>query len=135
MLTFQSAAPQQLIAQRIRHACGSVRPFRLHLTDIQVSDFWGKPDLRIVMLADSNGSSSGVHRLRTRALESLGDTDLELIEGGPLVPHLTLTTGVPTLDAARLCEAAATLNIEFDVDGVHLSMPNNEVSLPLGARV
>jgi hypothetical protein len=98
-----------------------------------MDDFWGKEGMKIVMLADSTPDPHGVYELRTTILRALIDIDLELLEAGPFVPHVTLTNGASIRDASRLLEAAAVLSFEFQVDVVQLSMTAREISLRLGS--
>jgi 2'-5' RNA ligase len=108
-----SLAPD-VVAARMREACAGAETFEAAFTRPIRQSYWDKPGLEIVMLvAEREADTAGVLHLRERLLTSLSALGLELAEGGPYVPHVTLTTGLPAAEAGVLESAAAGLDLRF----------------------
>jgi hypothetical protein len=116
------------LVQAVQRMCAAHPPFLIHLDEVVSDRHWRDPRLNAVMLVSCQRDEEGCRAL-VRLRESLRaeleplkrDVHPELSARG-YVPHLSLTLGVPELDAARLLEMARAsgLEVEFTVENICL---------------
>lgn len=113
-----SRPPQELV-QVFQEACAGVGAFQVAFTEPVREGYWDKPGLEIVMLVGEKPEDvAKVLELRQRLLDAFLPAGLALMEGGEYVPHVTLTTGLPPEDAARLEGLATGIDLRFTVNEV-----------------
>ncbi len=123
LLNFETDADEAVLLQRTAVACSELPSFRLVLDHAIHDTYLGKPGLDIVMLVASEKSPGyeAVLTLSQHLLAAFADLinlDTTVPEDGEFLPHLTLTSGVPSEEAIALCEEAENLHIAFDVTAV-----------------
>jgi hypothetical protein len=98
----------------LQAACEGLASFPIAFCAPAREAYWDKPGLEIVMLVGGNAQDvAGVFNLREHLLASLSPVDVELLESGAFLPHITLTTGLPHEEAMALETAAAGLDLRF----------------------
>lgn len=108
-----SVAPESLIPV-LHRACANFGAFPVAFNEPSRQDYWDKPGLEIVMLVgEAPEDVAKVMELRERLLSSFLPEGLSLMEGGEYIPHVTLTTGLPSEEAHRLEAAARDLTLRF----------------------
>jgi hypothetical protein len=106
--------PPESLIPLVTEAWADVGPFEAAFTKARREDYWDKPGLEIVMLAGkSEEDIAGVIGLRERLLEAVLPAGLRLMEAGEYIPHVTLTTGLPTEQALQLEKEASALDLRF----------------------
>jgi hypothetical protein len=123
LLNFETDASEELLLRRVRLVCRHMASFRLVLDQALQEPYLGKPGLDIVMLVPSETSPGYEAALALRqglldAFSDLIDVDTTVPEDGEYLPHLTMTAGLPTEEAAALCSEAEKLRIAFEVTEV-----------------
>ena len=108
-----SVAPETLLPA-MRQACFSLGAFEARFSKAVRAPYWDKPDAEIVMLVGEQPDDvSGILALRERLMAAVLPLGVTLFEGGPYVPHVTLTTGLAVEEALRLESAAGELDLRF----------------------
>jgi 2'-5' RNA ligase len=111
---FTGSLPPAALLPAMHEACAGVGPVSARLRLAVREPYWDKPDAEIVMLVGAAPEDiAGVLGLRERLLTALLPLGVDLFEGGPYVPHVTLTTGLAVEEARRLESAAAELDLSF----------------------
>lgn len=111
---FTGFLPPAALLPAVHEACTEARPVSARLRLAVREPYWDKPDAEIVMLVGATPEDiAGVLGLRERLLAALLPLGVDLFEGGPYVPHVTLTTGLAVEEARRLESAASELDLSF----------------------
>ncbi len=111
---FTGTRPPESLVPLLHEACAHFGSFEAAFTKPSREEYWAKPGLEIVMLVGETLSDvARVVALRERLLAAFLPAGLSLMEGGDYRPHVTLTTGLPSVDAHRLETAAHKLHLRF----------------------
>ena len=111
----------QKLVPALHEACAGFGAFDVRFSVPAREAYWDKPGLEIVMLIGERPHDvAGVVDLRERLIASLLPMGLALMESGSYRPHVTLTTGLPPVEALALEAAAAGLELRFTAHEVVL---------------
>jgi 2'-5' RNA ligase superfamily protein len=110
----------EALASAFLAVCAGLEAFDVRLCTPRRAPYWDKPGLDIVMLTGAEpDDTAGVRGLRERLLGAMLPLGVRLMEGGDAyLPHITLTTGLPSDEAKALERAATQLELRFTAQEV-----------------
>jgi len=114
------------IEAAVARVCQAYAPFRLTLNRIRRTQHLIRPHLQTVLLVEPARTAPGpLHRLRADLAAILAPVKEDVhpvYSNHPFLPHVSLTWGLPELEASRLARAAraARLEVSLTVDQLWL---------------